>query len=116
MENKNELKRLEEQSASPDYDVARELADDLPPSGARILDAGCGSGVVARFLARRDPSCKVTGCDFVPDRVAGAAELAKGIGNVEFRVEDLRRISLPDASFDYVVCRYMLQHLEADAR
>ena len=39
-----------------------------------ILDAGCGSGVVSRYLATHFPTSRVIACDFSALRIAQAAE------------------------------------------
>src|SRR5262245_61460382 len=103
LENKDEARRLEEQSQSPDYEISRELEGFLPGPRARVLDAGCGSGVAARLLAERDPRARITACDASPDRIESARGLAKGIENVSFGVEDLTKLSYASGSFDYVV-------------
>jgi SAM-dependent methyltransferase len=72
--------------------------------------------VVARHLAQRDPSVRVVGCDRSAQRIARAREAAAGLDNVEFRVDDVRWLSFPTGSFDVVICRYVLEHLEPAAR
>ena len=58
LENPHEFQRLEEQSAQPEYDFRSDLPALALPPGARILDAGCGSGIVARYLAERYPDAQ----------------------------------------------------------
>jgi SAM-dependent methyltransferase len=116
LETDREFERLEFQSSLPQYDCRVELRDLEIPINARVLDAGTGSGVVARHLAERAPGASVVGCDLSERRMARAREAARGIDNLEFRVEDVRCLSFADGSFDVIVCRYVLQHLEPAMR
>ena len=79
----------------------------LPP-GARILDAGCGSGRVLDELAQYG---SVTGIDASP--VAVAAAEARGHDVSRARVEEL---PFPDGSFDLVTCLDVIEHTPDDLR
>jgi ubiquinone/menaquinone biosynthesis C-methylase UbiE len=48
--------------------------------------------------------------------VARAREAARTFENLEFSVEDVRRLSFSDGSFDVVICRFVLEHLEPATR
>lgn len=116
LESQSEFERLEEQSTFLKYDYRVELRDQTIPSGAKILDAGCGSGVVARYLAKSDPSATVIGCDFSASRISDAQKASFNPKNVTFRVEDLSKLSFSDNTYDFIVCRYVLQHVLPDLR
>jgi ubiquinone/menaquinone biosynthesis C-methylase UbiE len=116
LETEREFERLEYQSSLRQYDYRVELHELEIPRGARVLDAGTGSGIVARYLAEKHPSARVVGCDLSEQRVGRAGEAARALENVAFRVEDVRRLSFPDASFDVIICRYVLEHLGPAAR
>ncbi len=64
------------------------LAAADPASGARILDVGCGAGVVGLALAARDPTCRVHAVDSharaVECTLAGAA--LNGLTNVTVKL------------------------------
>lgn len=66
------------------------------PSGARVLDAPCGSGRIAVRLAER--GLDVTGVDISPQEIEAAR--ARG-SSATFEVGDLRE--LPEGAFDAVV-------------
>jgi ubiquinone/menaquinone biosynthesis C-methylase UbiE len=116
LETEREFERLEYQSSLPQFDYRVELRELEVPPGARVLDAGTGSGIVARHLASRDPSSRVVGCDLSEQRVARAQEAGRALANLTFAVEDLRRLRFADEGFDVVVCRYVLEHLDPVAR
>lgn len=83
--------------------------------GAQILDAGCGSGSMARLFAARHPGSQVTGVDLRTDYLAYARERAarEGLRNLDFREGDIFRLPLPDATFDVVWSKYVLQWVKA---
>ncbi len=77
--------------------------------GARLLDAGCGTGALAVEAARR--GAEVVAIDISPTLIALANERAPtelGAGRVEFRVGDMLDPSL--GRFDHVVAMDSLIH------
>ncbi len=76
---------------------------DAAPSGARVLDAGCGPG---SWDYRRRSDLRITGFDIKfppgpPPRLASAQALRA----------DLARLPLRDGAFDLTVCHYVLEHV-----
>jgi tocopherol O-methyltransferase len=72
--------------------------------GQRVLDAGCGQGGSAVWLAR-EYDVEVVGITIVPHQVARARRYAMSEGvadRVRFEEQDYSRTSFPDASFDVV--------------
>jgi ubiquinone/menaquinone biosynthesis C-methylase UbiE len=77
------------------------------PSGARVLDACCGSGASAIAAAELVGSAGfVLGVDLAENLLELARRKAKqrGLKNLDFRVGDILDLELPEASFDAVVC------------
>jgi SAM-dependent methyltransferase len=60
------------------------------PAASRVLDVGCGPGILTCAYALALPDAEVVGIDAVPEAVACAEELAGrlGAGNVSFVVGD----------------------------
>jgi len=79
--------------------------------GARVLDAGCGSGSMARLIAAQHPDAEVTGIDLRADYLAYARERAElnELHNLDFHEGDIFRLPFPDATFDVVWSKYVLQ-------
>lgn len=70
-----------------------------------VADLGCGPGHVARYL--EEQGVTVVGIDLSPEMVRVAAELHPGL---EFRVGDMSRLDLPDASVAGIVAFYSIVH------
>jgi ubiquinone/menaquinone biosynthesis C-methylase UbiE len=83
--------------------VAEYLASREP---GVALDAACGTGRFAEFLARRGH--RVIGVDSSPDMLAYAR---RRVPEAEFHVAELDRLPLPDDSVDVIVCALALEHV-----
>ncbi len=82
-----------------------------PKPGARVLDVATGSGVVAVEAALRiGPDGAVTATDLVPEWEPYLAATASeaGVMNVSFSAMPSEALTLPDASFDAVLCQFGL--------
>jgi ubiquinone/menaquinone biosynthesis C-methylase UbiE len=85
------------------------LAQVRPSPGARVLDAGCGTGALAFAAAALvGEEGKVAGLDLNPAQLAVARELDSR-GAIEWREGDLAAIPYEDAAFDAVYCLHVLQ-------
>jgi len=75
-------------------------------AGEVVLDLGSGPGMDA-FLAAREvgPAGRVIGVDMTPEMVERARENARraGITNVDFRLGEIERLPVADASVDVVI-------------
>ncbi len=75
-------------------------------AGEAVLDLGSGAGMDA-FLAAREvgPSGRVIGVDMTPDMVDKARENARkaGVANVDFRLGEIERLPVADASVDLII-------------
>ena len=114
--------RLELRAAVEDEQAAREAYLDLlgVTEGQRVLDVGCGSGVVTRDIARRvgATGCAV-GLDPSPAFLAVARELAAGAGlddRVEFQEGSALSLPFPDGTFDAAVAATVLSHVRDGER
>lgn len=85
------------------------------PEGARILDAGCGSGQGTIRLARA--GYRAVGVDVAPAMLARARQAAQAAGaEVEFREGALEQLPFGDGEFDGVLCVTALEFTEVPAR
>src|SRR5439155_12518373 len=77
----------------------------------RILDAGCGNGRYTRFLLREaDPDALITGFDYSQQMLQRARKRLPG-RRASHVAADLTRLPYADASFDAIVCGWVLEHL-----
>lgn len=86
--------------------VVHAILDRHAGPGVRALDAGCGTGRHAAFLAEQ--GCRVTGTD----RSGAMLERARGkVPGAEFHLADLRELPFRDRTFDLAVVSLALSHL-----
>ena len=104
---------LETRGADPQQQALRQafLADVPFPARARVLDVGCGTGVLTRRLARLPAVETVVGVDPAPTLLARARELAADLPNVTFQEADGRSLPFGDEAFDVVVFDSTLSHV-----
>jgi ubiquinone/menaquinone biosynthesis C-methylase UbiE len=109
---------LETRGADPrQQEMCRAFLDEIEfPPAARVLEVGCGTGVLTRVLARVPGIESVLGVDLAPALVKRARDLAPGLSNVTFEEADARSLPLADGSFDVVVFDSTLSHVPAPER
>ncbi len=79
--------------------------------GERVLDAGCGTGIVARTAALHvAPDGSVVGVDTDEGMIAEARRLDTA-GEVTWKVGDLERLPFDDGAFDLVLIEQVLQFI-----
>jgi ubiquinone/menaquinone biosynthesis C-methylase UbiE len=87
------------------------LGQAKPQPGEQVLDVACGTGVVARMAAPLvGPTGRVVGLDVNAAMLSVARHQSTGIQPpIEWREESALAMTLPDASFDLVLCQQGLQ-------
>lgn len=82
--------------------------------GELVLDVGCGSGSMARTMAKAEPGARVVGVDVRANYLDFARDqaLAAGLTNLEFKVGDVFSLPFADATFDVVWTKYLFQWLK----
>ena len=93
------------------------LAGGVRP-GEHWLDAGCGTGTLARRLARQ--GCRVTAVDGSV-RMIESARRARAVNGVAppvtfLRVNDVVSLPFADRSFDGVMCSSVLEYVDSPTR
>lgn len=75
-----------------------------------ILDVGCGTGEFTACLAETYPHASITGIELDAEHVSRAQARCSEFGpRVQINQGDAFDLKLPEASFDLVVCRHVLQ-------
>jgi ubiquinone/menaquinone biosynthesis C-methylase UbiE len=106
---------LEAMRTEPAFQAARRavLADLCLGAGARVLDAGCGTGAaLPDLLDMAGPEVEVVGVDPTEAFLARARERANGLGaKARYEPADVRALPHPDRSFDAAFCDKVLLHV-----
>jgi SAM-dependent methyltransferase len=75
--------------------ILRDFVSEIKfPSEARLLDVGCGTGAVTRFLADLPQVSQALGVDPSPVFIARAKELAGQVQNLTFQEADGRALAV----------------------
>jgi SAM-dependent methyltransferase len=81
------------------------------PKEAKVLEIGCGTGAVTRFLAGLPGVSHAVGVDPSPVFIAKAKELAGSVQNLTFQEADGRALPCEERSFDAVLFHTTLCHI-----
>jgi 2-polyprenyl-3-methyl-5-hydroxy-6-metoxy-1,4-benzoquinol methylase len=93
---------------SPVFAVRLRVLDSLIPedlAGQLWLDAGCGTGTIARWLA--DRGANVIAVDASQEMLRNAVAHPR----VEYRMDDVTHMCLEDATFDGIVSSSVIEYL-----
>lgn len=84
-----------------------------PRPGERVLDIACGTGIVARTMARRlGPDARIVGLDLNPAMLEVARTVADAdAAAIEWRQGNAESLPFADASFDLALCQQGLQFI-----
>jgi 2-polyprenyl-6-hydroxyphenyl methylase/3-demethylubiquinone-9 3-methyltransferase len=76
----------------------------------RLLDAGCGGGVLSEEFARA--GCRVTGVDVADHALEAARRHARSVGlSIDYRHADAGQLPFEADSFEVVACCDVLEHI-----
>jgi len=85
------------------------IAERVPLAGSRVLDVGCGGGLLAEGLAAH--GARVTAIDMAPENITAAREHA-GERAIDYRCVPVEEFAAErQGQFDVVTCLEMLEHV-----
>lgn len=77
---------------------------------SRVLELGCGTGIITALLLRTVQQGRILSVDISPDAIELARRRNSG-KNVDFIVSGLAELQLPDPSFDFVTLFDVIEHI-----
>jgi 2-polyprenyl-6-hydroxyphenyl methylase / 3-demethylubiquinone-9 3-methyltransferase len=92
------------------------IAERAPLTGMRVLDVGCGGGLLAEGLAAR--GARVVAIDLAPENIAAARHHAEEKSlTIDYRCVDVEDVARELAGeLDVVTCLEMLEHVPEPSR
>ncbi|MEF2229302.1 MAG: class I SAM-dependent methyltransferase [Pseudodesulfovibrio sp.] len=93
--------------------TAKALRRVVPDTNARILDAGCGTGLVGQILREKDYTA-IDALDYSREMLEQAER--KGVYEQMMQADLSKPLDLPDDSYDAVTCcgTFTYGHVDAD--
>jgi ubiquinone/menaquinone biosynthesis C-methylase UbiE len=87
----------------------------LVPDSERILDLGCGTGILTEYLAMKNPSPEIVGVDITPDYLAAYDERLRREPQIHAHsvLGNAETVAL-DGEFDVVASSYLAKYVDPD--
>lgn len=80
----------------------------------RVLEVGCGLGIVSHLLANQVKSGEVLAVDISPESIEKAKKTWSDQPNLKFEVSDMSDFNKIDQTFDFFVFPDILEHIPVD--
>jgi len=90
------------------------MTDYLPSHPRRILELGCGTGILTAMVRELYPDAEITGID-ISAEMLDMASSKPALHGVVFLVQDLRD-AWPEGSFDAILTSFCLHHVPVKDR
>lgn len=110
-----EAARLEEQAYRGNYSIETEFSNLSFDPSEIVMDAGCGTGVLSRYLYDHFKVEHIDALDYSELRLKQAKNLLKGPAKraIHFHQQNLNDLDPKFyGKYDTVICRYVIEHME----
>ncbi len=111
-QNPEEVDRLEAQQPGVAEALRQALARCSLPPRPRVLEVGCGTGILTAALAAALPTAQITAID-LDERLLAVARSRCPDVRIRFERQDAAALPYAARRFDLAICRYVLMHQEA---
>lgn len=110
----NEVNRLETQAKLGWSKEFRALKWLGLKDGMKILDVGSGPGSYTELLLENLPNSEITGLEIDKNLLSIAKDRLKDYPSerLNFKYGSILNSGLKENSFDFIICRFVYQHLE----
>ena len=82
--------------------------EQLVPKNGKIIDLGCGEGILTNYLGLASENRRVLGLDVDKKRIK---EANRGVKNVSFKLNDITKVKIPPC--DGIIIFQVLHHLSS---
>ncbi len=79
--------------------------------GERVVDFGCGKGLLSKQIAELLPQGHLTCIDINIHAIASAKKRLKSFCNIDIKNEDIRNLPKPAQTYDVVVTQFVLHDI-----
>ena len=90
----------------------RVLIAAIPPDATRVLDVGCGEGLLVRQLKAKIPALSITGIDPDQTSIERARNASPNATDITYICDDIRAHTFSAGSFDAVVSVNTIHHMD----
>ena len=91
----------------------KRLVSDIPLKGKKVLDIGCGGGMVSAYFCEQESS--VFGIDISENMIRQADTYVRSLSlSAKFSVGDASALEFPDSYFDVITCISVIEWLDKD--
>lgn len=87
------------------------LLDSKKIKNGKILDLGCGTGILSEYILKKQPSLHIYGIDISNRAIDVANKKLKKYKNVQFQTGDVTKLPFKDNYFDMAMCNSILHHV-----
>src|SRR3989344_2514271 len=80
----------------------------------KILDLGCGTGILSKYILEQNPQVYIEGVDISPNAIEVARKNLKKFKNAKFKVGDTGKLPFKDNTFDIIAGNSILHHVSLE--